>query len=305
MARWAAGLFLLALVGCASATAPNPDGGPCGSCPSGQGCNLATGACVEASAEGARCGSDAPTGSPTVCQDGLSCSPIALNGVSVCSKECRTAGDCGSGESCYLVELDGGNRQYCAAPVPVGSTCGADQLRQCSGGNGVTSACIEGSDGGGQCMQRCDDQVSCPSGQACSTAFSDGEGVCGAPTHAGSGCDQSALAFCSEGQVCVVEAGTRGTCHTACTPSASTTGCAAEEICIYADPCATTGQGFCVTPQPVDGGCAPADDHFCGPGTDCVNMSGTLICKPDCTSSSDCGTETCNALPQSCRSACF
>ncbi|MBS2027716.1 MAG: hypothetical protein JST54_07440 [Deltaproteobacteria bacterium] len=304
MPGWCALLLVVGLGACGSANAPNPDGGLCGVCPTGEGCNVATKACAPANPEGVRCGADAPTGTPTICQDGLSCGPI-VGGTNLCTKACKGASDCGSSESCYLVQLDGGNRQYCATPVPVGSTCGSDQLRQCSSGNGVVAACIEGSDGGGQCMQRCSAQVGCPSGQACTTPFSDGEGVCGTPTEPGSGCDETALQFCTAGQVCVVEAGTRGTCHLTCTPGAATTGCSGTEICIYADPCATSGQGFCVTPQPVDGGCAPADDHFCGPDADCVNLAGTLLCKPDCTTSNSCYAGTCNALPQSCRSACF
>ena len=108
------------------------------------------------------------------------------------------------------------------------------------------------------------------------------------------------------------EAGTRGTCHTACTPGAASSPCASGEMCIYADPCQDTGTGtgFCITPQPVDAGCAPADDHFCGPDADCVNFAtsgqqAVLICKPDCSSASDCSVGVCNSLPQSCRSACY
>jgi hypothetical protein len=297
------------LLACSSgANAPNPDAGACGGCPAGQGCDLDAGACAPAAAEGARCGPDAEPGTPTLCEDGLTCGFVA-GGSNLCTRACVGASDCAAGQSCYQATQDGGARRYRATPVAVGGHCGPDELLQCASTAGAVAGCILGADGGGTCLQRCSSAAPCPDGQACSGAFSDGQGVCGEPTQPGSVCEQAALRFCTEGQVCVVEAGTRGVCHTACDPSGAP-GCASTEVCIRADPCEPTGQGFCVAPQPVDGGCAPADDHFCGPGAVCVNFNNhDLVCKPDCTSGQACTDGSCQALPSgdgaSCLSACF
>ena len=295
-------VLIAVLAGCGAGTAPSVpvDAGPCGPCPSGQGCDVAKGICAPGGVEGAACGADAADGGPSICVDGLSCGSVA-GGAMVCARSCAGASDCAAGQRCYLAQAAGQTRKYCASAVGLGEACGPSALRQCEGSGGVLVSCIEGADGG-VCMQRCDAQSPCPSGQACSTSFSDGAGVCGPPTAPGSRCDQTALQYCSQGQVCVVEAGSQGTCHSACTAAAP---CAPGDACIHADPCSDAGAAFCVTPQPIDGGCAPADDRFCGPGAVCVNLSGALLCKPDCSGGAACGAASCHDIPGTCQSACF
>src|SRR4051794_40859778 len=106
-------VLMLAAAGCGSGTAPNPDAGPCGTCPAGDGCDVASRSCAPGSGEGARCGSDAPVATPTICQVGLECGPVS-GGLNVCAHPCTTASDCPSGETCFASAVDGGTRTYCA-----------------------------------------------------------------------------------------------------------------------------------------------------------------------------------------------
>lgn len=303
----AASLALALPIACGGGTAPaRPDGGSaCGPCPAGQGCDLAARSCVVGANEGARCAGDAPPGAPLICVDGLVCSGVP-DGKHICARPCAGKADCHSGELCVLAQVDGGTNAYCATPVPPGGDCDPERLTQCvSSGGGMLVQCIErGVDGGGgQCLQRCDARATCPSGQACSTPFSDGAGVCGAIKHPGDRCNQAQLDFCNAGQHCVLESGNFGICHTAC--DASATPCAANEFCVHADPCASGSPAFCVVPQPNGSACDLAADHFCGADSDCVSVNNQLICQPDCSRGQACASGSCHALSPTCLSACF
>lgn len=228
----------------------------------------------------------------------------------MCSRLCTDSSQCGASEGCFQAQVENQIRKYCARQVALGDTCGAAELRQCSGNSGgQIIQCIDsGTDAGSRCMLRCEVAGDCPGGQDCSVAFGDGNGVCGAPTQPGDPCDQSQFVFCSAGQVCVVVSGTAGFCHTTCGTVGDT--CANGGACISADPCSSSGQPFCVTPQPIDGTCNALNDEFCGTGADCVNLSApdggaVLLCKPDCTSGQSCATGTCRSTAYCQKMACF
>lgn len=306
MRAWAALGLVLAVAGCSSANAPGQaDAGPCGRpCGSGEGCDVASHACAPGAKLSERCGADAPSGAPTICVEGLACG-VVTDGKHVCVQPCTAAEQCPTGQTCFQVTVSGERDTYCGTPASLGQDCSPEGLRECRGaGGGQIVACIASPDAGsGTCMQLCDPSVTCPSGQVCSTPFSNGGGVCIAPTNPGDACNQDALHFCENGQVCVVESGSDGRCHVSCDPADG--GCSGGQACVRADACATAGPGFCVAPQPDGGDCTPASDHFCGPDYDCVNLGASLSCVPDCTQGQACSAGSCHGLPDGCRSACF
>ncbi len=305
---WAACLVLILGSSCSNESKKPeiPDGGSvCGVCSSGQACDTASKTCVTAAPEGTRCGADAPDGGPTICQTGLSCEVVAT-GHYVCSHDCTANVDC-PGRTCVTNPSNLPPHDYCVTTVVVGQACNPDQLIQCDKGF-PTEGCIVGTNGQGQCFNRCSTSADCPSGQGCTALFSDGKGVCVPASSTGNICDQNDLSFCSAPLVCVVETGTRGICHTRCDNDAGA--CATNEQCVALDPCGDLAS-ICVQPVATDSSCDPTNDLFCSLGDDCVNLNGRLTCRPDCTDSDTCSLvgASCHPLPTvdggSCRSACF
>ncbi len=303
----------LALVACSgSGTAPNPKsdaGTVCGPCPAGNGCDAPTKTCVPASQAGGLCGSSALDGGPKACVDGTTCGPVA-SGDEVCAHDCKAATDCGTEQACFANPATLPARDYCATKVGLGGACSIDRLLECTGSNGAVVACV-GNAAGGVCYARCLKATDCPLGSSCSSAFSDGEGVCVPPTVEGSPCnesDPSHYVLCSAGQLCVLEANGAGICHASCGVDAGA--CPASETCAYFDPCSDVN-GFCVSPVATGASCNPGADQFCAADADCVNLATGLTCEADCTTGQTCPTgTTCNALPATdggvtCRRACF
>ncbi|MFZ4578250.1 MAG: SMP-30/gluconolactonase/LRE family protein [Myxococcota bacterium] len=290
----------------------DPNGFPCGVCPSGTACEPGLSQCLpvpqaclpsdQPGCAGCMCESCVCTKHPFCCtlawdafcaeacetECGQSCAPCpakptcdGLGCGNFCGVDC---GGCKDGQVCHQYQ--------CCQPTCEGKTCGSDGCGGKCGSCGEWDACIDGqcekcvpdcegmacgSDGcGGECGQ-CDKGLICI-GNACMTGVCAGQ-CGGGPVKNESGqdcyCDDACVDYgdCCEG-VCESCPGNKGCCETTCDgTSCGDDGCGGKCPCNKGTLCK---DGTCVACLPQCAGKACGDD---GCGGDCAECPAHFACK--------------------------
>lgn len=205
-----------------------PCRGGAGSCPVGEACAAASGACgycVDAAIVNARRQLGEPCENDAECAEGSSCAADPAG--SYCTHACNADGECAPGFHCESGRCARGARAILGEPCAEQTDCA------------LGSFCVEQS-GRGWCSRFCDDgALHCPEGLECTTASA--SSVC-APAGAilGEPCadDSECLDGACEGGVCTRE-------------------CDAEVACPIGFACDRDGEGRarCLPPAPAAGGC--------------------------------------------------
>jgi hypothetical protein len=264
----------------------------CGGCGTAQICDASSKTCQPAIAFGQPCldGDGGPLALP--CQEGTSCE-TALS-PAVCGQSCDPSAQstCPSGDQCWTLSDDAGtvvNSQglplgFCGPVSDAGESCGVIGLSFCDPNQNLACVGFE-SAVDGVCFEPCDPTASpdaCPAPTECLAVFADPtQGICWTSVAQGSPCEEAALLFCPQNQLCL-DPGDGGSCWVRCTPGDSTSCPVEGESCVTP----TTDQtvGLCANAVASGAVCDPQVGEFCGSTDFCITADGGgTTCHQECT----------------------